>query len=27
VPFAPTLEENFLPKARFRKQLEELLKF
>jgi 2-oxoisovalerate dehydrogenase E1 component len=27
VPFAPTLEENFLPKTRFRKQLEQLLKF
>ena len=27
VPFAPTLEENFLPKGRFRTALEELLKF
>lgn len=27
VPFAPTLEENFLPKGRFKTALEELLKF
>lgn len=27
IPFAPTLEDNFLPRRRFRKQLEELLKF
>ena len=27
IPFAPTLEENFLPRRRFRQQLEDLLKF
>jgi 2-oxoisovalerate dehydrogenase E1 component len=27
IPFAPTLEDNFLPRRRFKEQLEELLKF
>jgi 2-oxoisovalerate dehydrogenase E1 component len=27
IPFAPTLEDNFLPRERFKTQLEELLKF
>jgi 2-oxoisovalerate dehydrogenase E1 component len=27
IPFAPTLEDNFLPRKRFKQQLEELLKF
>jgi 2-oxoisovalerate dehydrogenase E1 component len=27
IPFAPTLEDNFLPRQRFKTQLEELLKF
>ena len=27
IPFAPTLEQNFLPKSRLRNRIEELLKF
>jgi 2-oxoisovalerate dehydrogenase E1 component len=27
IPFAPTLEENFLPKIRLKGRIEELLKF